>query len=746
MSTNKTSKAKNKRRKKRRGLSGTATTILTVFLILFMIGVITAGSVAFTVFKDVGLLDRPGMDYSKEIAGVDYIDLENYISQQQKTTIIYAYDEDGELYEETRLFGSQNREAVKLEDVSPYIPKAVVALEDKRFNEHRGVDWIRTIGSIYYDLTGGRMQGGSTITQQLIKNLTGDNKVMFIRKYKEIKNALALERHFDKDQILEAYLNTIYLDMGQYGIKTGAEYYFGKDVKNLTLMESAMLVSITQAPRGNNPIINPKNNRERAEMCLRNMLEQGMISQTEYDKALKEKVELVGKKSGTEVSEGEKEISVTTTEYQSYYTDYIIDTVIKDLTTKYGMTENEAWRKVYFGGLRIYSAVDVKVQSEMEDVYYNRITFPVEVETETSPVIQSAMTIMDYEGRVVGIVGRLGEKQGNRVLNIASDSPRQPGSSIKPLSCYAPAIELNCYTWSSYLANYGLMELSDDNKHPWPSNYGGNYGSPSWLVNLQQAIAPSYNTVPARIVYTLTPQRCFAFVRDKFHISTLLDSDCDYAPMAIGAMGHGVTTLDMAAAYATFGNGGKYYKPWCYYKVTDADGNIVLEPDLTPEQVISPGTADVMNQLMRTVVTSGTCTAYNVKGFTSFAKSGTTSDNYDKWIVGGTPYYICATWSGFEINREISTRFYGSNPSGKVYKEVMDRIHSGLESKEFEMSGDAVRRSFCTATGQLASSSCRSCSSGWYKIDYMPRTCTSCSGGRKSSSNSTTAASEDPVF
>lgn len=730
MSTNTTSKAKNKKKKKRKGLGSTATVILTVFLILFMIAVITGGSVAFTVFKDVGLLDMAGKDYSDEIAGVDYIDLENYITNQQKTTIVYAYDEEGNLIEDARLFGSENREAVKLEDVSPYIPKAVIALEDKRFYDHHGVDWIRTIGSIYYDLTGGKMQGGSTITQQLIKNLTGDNKVMFVRKYKEIKNALALERHFEKDQILEAYLNTIYLDMGQYGIKTGAEYYFGKDVKDLTLMESAMLVSVTQAPRGNNPIINPQNNRERAEMCLGYMLQQEMISQEQYDAALKEKVELIGKESSesTEDDEVDKEISVTTTEYQSYYTDYIIDTVIKDLMAKYGMTSDEAWRKVYFGGLRIYSAVDMKVQSEMEDVYYNRITFPVEVETEDNPVIQSAMTIMDYEGRLVGIVGRLGEKQGNRVLNIAADSPRQPGSSIKPLSCYAPAIELNCYTWSSYLPNYGLMELSDDGIHPWPSNYGGNYGSLSHMVNLQQAIAPSYNTIPARIVDTLSPARCYAFLRDRFHISTLEATDEAYAPLAIGAMSRGVTTLDMAAAYVTFGTSGVYYKPWCYYKVTDADGNILLEPDKTGEQVISPGTADVLNHMMQTVVTEGTCTSYYVKGFTSFAKSGTTSDNFDKWIVGGTPYYVCAAWTGFEINREINTRFYGSNPAGKVYKEVMDRIHKDLEAKDFEFSGDAVRRTYCRLSGDLASSGCGSCGSGWYKIDYMPRTCTQCGG------------------
>lgn len=728
--------SKKKRSKKNRKIKKVITTIITLILVLFMIGIISAGSVAVSVLKDIGLINTGST--AKEVAGVDYIDLDSYISNQKKTTIVYAYDEDNNLIEDTRLHGSENRISCALDDVSEYVVKGFICLEDKRFYEHSGVDWIRTCGSIVYDLMGKELQGGSTITQQLIKNLTGDNKRTIIRKYREIKNALSLEKHFEKEDILEAYLNTIYLDMGCYGIKTGAEYYFGKDPGDLTLMESAILVAITNAPRKYNPIINYDNNRARATECLRCMLEQGKISQADYDAALKEEIVFRGYLSAEDNETDAEQPEETAATYQSYYTDFIINNVIKDLMSKYGYTSDEAWQKVYYGGLRIYSAVDMKIQGEMEDVYYNRITFPYEEDTEENPAIQSAMTIMNYQGRVVGIVGRLGPKKGDRVQNMACDNPRQPGSSIKPLSVYAPAIELNCFYWSSYLPNYGIN--LDNSGRPWPSNYGGNYGSISDLRNLAEAIAPSLNTIPARIVDTLTPARCYAFLRDRFHMSTLVDADAGYAPMAIGAMSWGVTTLDMTAAYATFGNGGVYYKPWCYYKVTDEAGNVILEPDLNGEQVISTATADVMNHLLQTVVTSSNGTGRNfyVKGFTTYAKSGTTSDFNDKWMVGGTPYYICAAWCGFEDNREI-TSYYGQNPSGKVYKEVMDRIHAGLEPKDFEFSGDAVRRTFCTKTGLLASSACTSCSSGWYKIDYMPRTCTACANGTAGGSDSGTS-------
>lgn len=721
-------KKRTKKKKKMTKRSKFFTGFLTCFLIIFMLGVLTVGMVALDVFVDVGLLSI-GHNPDDDIAGVDYIDLNNYIANQSQTTIIYGYDSDNKEVEIARLHGSENREWVDLENVCQDLQDAVVALEDKRFPDHGGVDWIRTIGVVVkYNFS----QGGSTITQQLIKNLTGENSATFVRKYKEIKNALRLEQHFTKEEILEAYLNTIYLDMGCYGVKTGAEYYFDKEVDELTLMECAILASITNAPRSYNPILNYEDNRVRATMCLDEMLSQGYITQEEYDAALAEEVVFYGDDNSKRSDDDKEEAEpLVETKYNSYYVDYVIDSVIDDLKNKYGYSESEAFRKVYYGGLRIYAALDIEKQEIIENVYKNRVTFPSEADTEENPAIQSAMVILDYEGRVVATAGRLGEKKGDRTLNIGTSSPRQPGSCIKPLSAYAPAIELDYYYWSSYLPNYGITIRGEEKA--WPTNYGGVTGSISDMKNLPQAIAPSYNTIPARIVDTMTPTVCYRFLRDKFHITTLEDSDANYAPLAIGAMAHGLTCLEMAAAYVTFGNGGVYYEPWCYYKVTNAAGTeVILEPNREGEQVISSGTADVMLQLLRCVVTypNGTGGAYAVDNQWNWAKSGTTSDNHDKWFCGGTAYYVGCSWTGFEkVQKAINTSFYGQNPAGKVYKEVMTRIHSGLEYKEIEMGDEAVRRTFCTSTGLLASATCGSTSVGWYKISNLPGVCTDCSSG-----------------
>ncbi len=719
-------KKKKRKKKKKKRMSKGWTTFFTVILVLFMVCVVAAGSIAFSVFYDVGLIGHINPD--KEVAGIDYIDLNEYISNQQQTTIVYAYDSNNNEKEIARLHGTENRIWIELDDISDYVKEGFIALEDKRFYQHKGVDWIRTAGSVVYDIMGKDLQGGSTITQQLIKNLTGENKKTLVRKYNEIKNALALERHYSKDEILEAYLNTIYLDMGCYGIKTGAEYYFGKEAKDLTLMESVTLVVITNAPRTYNPILNYENNLERAKICLWYMLDQGKITQEQYDAALAEKLTFVGKLEDDDSDEDE---TVTETEYQSYYIDFIIDEVMDDLSEKYGFSETEAWRKVFYGGLKIYAAVDLDIQEQMEDVYYNRVTFPKEEDTETHPAIQSAMTVMNYEGRVLGIVGQLGPKPGNRVLNMAADSPRNPGSSIKPLSAYAPAIDLDAYYWSSYLPNYGIQLAGMDKA--WPTNYGGVTGSMSDLRNLQEALAPSLNTIPARIINTITVDKGYSYLRDNFHISTLVPEDAAYAPLAIGDMAYGVTTLDMAAAYATFGNGGKYYEPWCYYKVTNSSGEtVLLETENEPTQAISEGTSTVMNHMLQTVVTAsnGTANGYGVSGFTTFAKTGTSSSNKDKWMCGGTPYYVAAAWVGFKDNREININVYGTYPAARVWKEVMNRIHKNLDtSKEFEDSEQAVKRTYCTRTGLLASSSCYSTKTGWYKIDNLPGTCRQCSGG-----------------
>jgi penicillin-binding protein 1A len=415
-------------------------------------------------------------------------------------------------------------------------------------------------------------------------------------------------------------------------------------------------------------------------------------------------------------------------EIYGYYVDFIIDSVIEDLMKKYGYDSQEAWRMVYYGGLKIYSAVDSGIQKTMENVYENRVSFPKETSrtetgaNKTKKKVQSSMVVMDYQGRVLGIVGGAGPKTENRSLNRAADSPRQPGSSIKPISVYSLALEKNNVYWSKLLNNYAMIV----NGKRWPENYGGSLGAENSFVTLQYAIAQSLNTTSARVVKEMSPKKCLETLQNKFHITTATKNDADYSPMAVGGMNKGVTPLEMTAAYATFGNGGKYYKPYCYYKVTNNDGSITyLENSTKGEQAISSATADVMNELMRTVITSGTGRGYAVPGFTTFAKTGTTSDNYDRWFVGGTPHYVAAVWYGYDRNEQI--RNVSGNPAGNIFRSVMNNIHKSLPKKNFAKSGLTVQRSYCTVTGLLANERCHSTAVGWYDRTKLPPSCTGCS-------------------
>lgn len=709
----KTSKSVNKKPLKDRKV---LLAFLSVFFTFAMVGVICLSYVLHDVIKTVN--------------GDRIIDLDFYKENQDQTTIIYAYDESNNPVELVRVHGSENRVWVSSDDMSEWMGKACVALEDKRFEKHHGVDWVRTIGGV---IKSRFAQGGSTITQQLIKNLTGENGRTINRKYNEILSAMNLEKYYDKPVILEAYLNTIYLGEGCYGVKTAAEKYFGKDVKDLNLAECACIAAITQSPGVYDPLNYPitekasKNQtmslKDRQEMCLKMMLEQHMITKEQYEEAVNYK--LIFTNSDEYVASEENKDNELTNENEiwNYYIDYVISTVIKDLKAA-GYSSYEANRMIYSGGLRIYSAVDLKIQDIVDDIYTNRKNFPTQAVSDAKDLYQSAITIMDYNGRVVAICGGAGEKTGNRSNNRAVSAIRQPGSSIKPLTIYAPAIEENFITWSSKIKNYGITWQGSI----WPTNYGGDHGSPNSYVTAQYALSISYNTVPAQILMMMGFEKSYGYVTDKFHISTLRNDDrYNPSPLATGGTTGGTTTLEMAAAFATFGNGGQYYKPYCYYEVKNSTGeNIILKTNPEPEQVISPETSYVMNQLLRTVFTGsvGTAKGYGVKGFTTFGKTGTTTDNFDRWCIGGTPYYIAAVWFGYDYNKQIMA---SGSPAGRIFKTVMDRVHEGLAAKSFEQFSDkVVQRRYCTQTGLLASSSCYSTATGWYKMSNLPATCAGC--------------------
>ncbi|MBR2869238.1 MAG: transglycosylase domain-containing protein [Clostridia bacterium] len=685
-------------------------TAFSVFLGLLCVCVLTVCVVAsYVLFSSISFVNG-------DIA----IDLEEYKEKQNQTSFIYAYNEDGSLVEIARLHGEENRIWVDLDDISPYMKKAFVALEDTRFDEHHGVDWKRTIGVIVKPSNIG--QGGSTITQQLIKNLTNQTETTTVRKFNEILTALNLEKNYTKDEIVEAYLNTLYLGSGCYGVETASEKYFGKDVSELNAAECAVIASITQKPTKNNPLLNPENNRERQLYCLKQMWKNGALTEEEYNNAVN--YELVFTNSDKYVPDDDKNVVVEEEKViNSFYVDYVIQCVRDDLMEAHGYSKQQATDQIYYGGLKIYAAVDLEVQKVLEDVYVNRKSFPELYSEDEDIPVQSAMTIMDYHGRVVAIVGQAGEKTENRGLNRAANSFRQPGSTIKPIACYAPAIELNLCHFSTKIKDYAIAV----NGKLWPHNVDETLGS-NQMVTVQYALQESHNTVPARIInYDLGIDTSYSFLKDAFMLSRLDDKeDRQLAPLATGALYNGTTTVEMAAAYATFGNGGMYYKPFSYYKVTNSKGDEIILSNEEPagHRAISEETSDIMCELLQTVNTSYYGTGSNVRRFPIMAKTGTTTNNTNRWFCAGTPYYVTAIWFGFDIPERLHVDV---NPCGKIFITVFDRIHKDLPDMDFPKSTGTVKKTYCRSSGLLASSSCPSTGSGWYKINSLPGTCTSCS-------------------
>ncbi len=723
-STSTRKKASKSRKKAAKGgskKSGSAGSIIGRILLALVIIVGVVGIVCFSVISIYG--------YSV-VHGDKVFDLDSEKYSQNQTSFIYGYDEDNNPVEITRLHGEENRIWLDLSDMSEFMANAVIAGEDERFEKHHGVDWKRTIGVIV-KMNG---QGGSTITQQLIKNLTDQNDVTFVRKFNEILSALNIEKNYSKDEIIEAYLNTIYLSHGCYGVKTAAEVYFGKEVKNLNPAECACLVAITKFPTKNDPILNPKNNKERQEWILGKMLERKYLTKEQYDEAMAYELVFTNSKNykGSQIKKDDSQKSKE--KINSYYTDYVIDEVISDLQ-KMGYSAKKAKDMLYGGGLKIYSAIDFDVQESIEDVYKNYRRMPDET-------VQGACVVMDYHGRILGIVGGTGKKKANRTLNRASQSKRQPGSTIKPLSVYGPALEKSLQDadteiyWSTPTKDAPLMTI---NGKRWPTNEGGGYSGN--MVTVQRGLANSMNTISAQTLDKIGVDYSYEFITNRFHISTLEVIDCDYAPMATGSLTNGVTPLEMTTAYQAFGNGGYYYEGYAYYKILDSQGNVLIEkePETTREVALSENTAGVMNKLLQTVMTQGTGRTYKLSSMECFGKTGTTTENKDRWFIGGTPEYVGGVWYGYDKPKEVHYSL-SPNPSGTLWNLVMKNIYEkkGINKKEFDIPDGVVRREFST-NGKL----CRGTGYwGWFDEDNLPAT-TTYSGSYGGNSQRTTKKNEE---
>ncbi|MEE1330847.1 MAG: transglycosylase domain-containing protein, partial [Acutalibacteraceae bacterium] len=600
-----------------------------------------------------------------------------------ETSIVYVKNSKGKWVEYQRLHGTENRIWVGIDKMPEYLGQAFIAIEDQHFYENCGVDWKRTAGAVANRLLkfNSTEFGGSTITQQLIKNITNDRDKDAMRKFREIVRALLITRKLSKTEILEAYLNTIPLANGICGVQVAANYYFNKDVSELTLTESAALAAITNNPSKYNPLTEEgaEQNLKRRRLVLDEMLELGNITYEEYDKAYNEKLKL------DDSQEDDYEIEIN-----NYFVDTLIDQVIDELAEKYNLDTKTASMMFYNGGFKIYSTLKPEIQSSMEKVYTDINTyFPQTAENLNGEKVhaQSAMTVMDYSGHIVGIVGGAGEKTANRGLNRATKSPRQPGSTMKPIGVYALAIDKDIVNYSSSVLDQPIKNYYGTGKSG-PKEWYGYYKG---TVSLNYAIRKSMNTVPVRLLQEVGIDTSYDFLVNKLNCKHLVPEDKNLAALALGGTNYGLTTTESAAAYAIFGNQGVYHKPTTYYKIERANGEVIFDYDETGTQVISPASATIMNHLLQEVVygsegTGGGIAGYNYK-MKAYAKTGTSSESKDLWMVAGTPYYVGSVWYGFDIQSEVGA---GGN-AAKIWKAVMSEVHKDLEKKEFADSDDVVK-------------------------------------------------------
>ena len=606
-------------------------------------------------------------------------------------------DKDGNKLAE--LSGDENRKIIKLDQMPENLKNAYVAIEDERFYKHNGVDFKRTAAAVVqYVIHAGKSSfGGSTITQQLVKNITKDDersgKEGVIRKVKEWAKAYQIERMLSKDQILELYLNIIFVGgSNNLGVEVGAEYYFNKSASDLDLAECAFLAGINNSPNSYNPYGEKDRSdliKKRTKTVLGKMLELGMVKQNEYDEAVK-KVE-----DGLPFQKAENLGSV-----YSYHTDATISQVIEDVAKEKGISKSLASTYVYSSGLTIYSTQDTALQSKMDEVMVNNskdyVRKSKKVDGATS---QSAMVIIDNEtGYVVGVEGGLGEKNESRGLNRATQSPRQTGSSIKPLTSLVPGINEGVITpatiYDDNSTDFGIKGWT-------PKDYNAFKG----LITVRSAITTSQNIPFIKVVDELTPAKSAEYL-ERMGVSTIQDTDkSSLAAVSIGGFTTGITPLEMAGAYATIANNGIYRRPMFYTKVTDPDGNTVLEGKQDSEEVISEQAAYVIKSLLKSVVedSAGTAKYCKISGIDVAAKTGTTNSNYDKWLCGFSNYYTAATWYGFDQNEEVTG---STNVAGRIWSAVMSKVHSGKDKSTFNQPSGVVTETICRVSGKKATSKC----------------------------------------
>lgn len=622
-------------------------------------------------------------------------------SLDQTSVIYYEDPKTGNDVVLQKLYGGANRTWVEYEELPKNLIHACIAIEDKRFIDHQGVDWLTTMKACVGMFFGNGSAGGSTITQQLIKNITGNREVTVRRKLVEIFSALDFEKSHSKEEIMELYLNIIGFGQNCSGVQSASQVYFGKNVEELDLAECAALIGITNNPSIYDPYISAENNKNRQETILYEMLDQGYINQQQYDAAVAE--ELVFR-NGSADNTGD-----ASAKYYSYFEDQVIRDVVSDLCEKTGYEYDIVYKMVMTGGYSIYSTFDPDAQAAVDAVYQDLDSIP---KTASSQQLQSAIVICDNKtGDIVAMAGGVGEKEGSLTFNRATQSYLSPGSTIKPLSVYAPALELKLISPASV---YDDTPYSFTDSAHWPKNTDSTYRG---LVTINEALCQSLNTVPVKLVAEMTPEYCYTFAKEKMGLDTLVSdyvnskgevfSDANLAPMAMGGLTRGVTVRAMAAAYATFADEGVYREARTYTKVLDADGNVILDNTQQSHPAMKDMTAWYINDMLQNAVDYGTGAAAKFDAMTIAGKTGTTTSDFDRWFAGYTPYYTAVVWCGYDDPEEVVLTDSSTNPAVVLWKKVMEPLHKNLAEKPFAKPTNVVECSVCSESGLLPTDACR---------------------------------------
>ena len=636
---------------------GKAGRVLGIIGTILLIGVVT-GLIFVCIFAFyVKTCITPSLD----------LDLNDFTLNQ--SSIIYYQDSNGDYQKLTTVKSSENRIWVDGDQIPQHMKDALVAIEDKRFYTHKGVDWFRTAHAALNMFTGGSTFGGSTITQQLIKNLTQQDDITVQRKLLEIFQALDLEKNYDKDEILEYYLNAVCFGEGCYGVQTAAQTYFGKDAKDLSVAESAAIVGITNLPSYYDPFYSVENNKERQENVLREMYKQGYLNKSEYEAAKSEELEFV---------RGEN--SPDTFNVYSYYEEVVLSDVIGDLAEAKGISRNAASQLVHNAGYEIYACIDKDIQAKVDAIYTDPEQLPKSY-SGTKSQLQSAIVIIDQTtGEIKALSGGTGEKTISYGLNRATGTTRPPGSSIKPIAVYGPAVEYGLISPSTLVLDADETHVQLAHTSWYPKNSPNTYDG---IITITTALQKSKNTVAAQIMDKLTPSASLEFLRSRLGVTSLIDSDADYAAMALGEPHYGITVREMAQAYTALANDGVFTYSRTYTMVKDRSGKIILDNQPQTIRAFSQETARTMTYMLNNAATYGTGSESRLSNMPVAGKTGTTTSNRDRWFCGYTPYYTCAVWTGYDTPETMS---FSGNPATQIWQKVMSAIHADLPRKEFNIS------------------------------------------------------------